>query len=85
MYEIKDLVVNLAEAGGRRYLKATIVLEFVPKNTDFYKLSGEAKTKAQKPFAEEIAGKIPIIQDTLITILSSKMVSDISSLDGKTA
>ncbi len=85
MYEIKDLVVNLAEAGGRRYLKATVVLEFVPKNADFYKLSGEAKTKAQAEFSKEIGGKSPIIQDTLITVLSSKMVNDIFSLDGKTA
>ncbi len=85
MYEIKDLVVNLAEAGGRRYLKATIVLEFVPKNADFYKLAGEAKIKAQAEFSKEVAGKSPIVQDTLITVLSSKMVNDVFSLEGKTA
>jgi flagellar FliL protein len=79
------MVVNLAETGGRRYLKTSIAVEFVSKNPDWSKLAGEAKVKAEKAFEEEIAGKVPIIKDTLITVLSSKMVTDLSSLDAKTA
>ena len=85
MYEIRDIVVNLQEPGGRRYLKATVVLEFEPPTADYNKLVGEAKTKAQTEFLNEIAPKRPVIEDTIITLFSSKTVNEIFTLEGKVA
>lgn len=85
MYEIRDIVVNLQEPGSRRYLKASVVLEFEPPNEAFSKLVGEAKVKAQTEYLKEIALKRPLIEDTIVTMLSSKTVNDIFTLEGKTA
>jgi flagellar FliL protein len=85
MYEIRDIVVNLQEPGGRRYLKATVVLEFEPPSAAYNKLVGEAKTKAQTEFLNEITPKNPVIQDTIITLFSSKTVNEIFTLEGKVA
>lgn len=85
MYEIRDIVVNLQEPGSRRYLKATVVLEFEPPTAEYNKLTGEAKTKAQTEFLNEVTPKSPVIQDAIITLFSSKSVNEIFTLEGKIA
>lgn len=55
-----EFVVNIADPGGRRYLKTEVHLEVKDE-------------KAQK----EIEGKLPIIQDRILSVLSSKTLADL--------
>lgn len=57
-YEIPTVLVNLAGSGGKRYLKAGIVIDYTTKKPD------EA--------AKRIEEKAAALRDALITLLSSK-------------
>lgn len=83
MYPLDSKVVNLADPGGLRYLQATVVLEFWPMIKEYDKLEGEEKTKAEEEFKKKIEAIRPVIDDIVMTILSSKTFADISTLEGK--
>ncbi len=83
MYNLDTMVVNLAEPGGLRYLQATIVLEFWPLIENYYGLTPEERTLAEDTFKGKIDTLRPIIDDAIMTILSSKKYNDISSIEGK--
>ncbi|MBI4630665.1 MAG: flagellar basal body-associated FliL family protein [Chloroflexi bacterium] len=85
MYETGTKIVNLADPGGRRYLKISVVLEFAPHDPAFYSLTGEAKTAALAEFGKEMASKKPIIDDLLNTLLASKTFDKVYTVDGKDA
>jgi len=68
MIPIDEFVVNLANPGETKYLKFSLVLEAPIKN-------GDLET--------EIENSVPKIRDTIITILSSKTVDEISTPQGK--
>ncbi len=61
-------IVNLSNAGGKRYLKIAITAE-VPAG--------------KEDLATEISSKMPVIKDTLISVLSSKALEEISTQQGK--
>ncbi|MEK7439840.1 MAG: flagellar basal body-associated FliL family protein, partial [Chloroflexota bacterium] len=85
MYETGTKIVNLADPGGRRYLKISVVLEFAPHDPAFYALLGEKKTEAIAEFAKEMASKKPIIDDLLNTLLASKTFDKVYTVEGKDA
>lgn len=85
MFETGAKIVNLADPGGRRYLKVSIVLEFAPHDPLFYTLVGEAKTEAVVEFGKEMASKKPIMDDLLNSLLSSKTFEKIYTVEGKDA
>jgi flagellar FliL protein len=83
MFDTGTKIVNLADTGGRRYLKVGITLEFAPHDAAFYTLVGEPRTTAVTAFTEELTAKKPIIDDLLNTMLASKLYDDIFTVDGK--
>lgn len=83
MYDTGTKIVNLADPGGRRYLKVAIVLEFVPHDVAYYTLPKDQRTAAQNAFNQEMALKKPLIDDTLTTLLSAKTYEQVYSLEGK--
>lgn len=85
MYETGTKIVNLADPGGRRYLKISVVLEFAPHDPLFYTLTGEKKTEAIAEFGKEMASKKPIIDDLLNTLLASKTFDKVYTVEGKEA
>ena len=85
MYELEPKVVNLAEPGGLRYLQASIVLEVLPLVGDYYELEGEERALADEEFHGKIDAFRPIIDDLVMSILSSKTFNDISTIEGKQA
>ena len=68
VYSLSTFIVNLADRGGTRYLRATMDLE----------LSSE-ETK------DEIEKRLPQIRDAILTIIPSKSIKDINTIEGKTA
>jgi flagellar FliL protein len=97
MYPLDSKAVNLAEPGGLRYLQAAIVLEFRPlattTDTEGQAESGggghgEAEAGEVDPHADfkaEIDQRRPVIDDIVMTILSSKTFNEIATVEGKQA
>lgn len=83
MFDTGTKIINLADPGGRRYLKISIVLEFAPQEAEFYALEGEEHTAAVTAFVEEMGNEKPILDDLLNTMLSSKMFDEIYTVEGK--
>ncbi len=81
MYPMKERVMNLAEGSSGQYIKVELALEFdVP---DAKALKGEALKKRQDEFVKELAGRRPIFDDILTTVISSKTGEAIARGDGK--
>ncbi len=85
MFDTGTKIVNLADPGGRRYLKLSVVLEFAPHDAVFNTLTGEERLAAMTAFGEEMGTKKPIIDDLLNTLLSSKTFEQIYTVEGKEA
>jgi flagellar FliL protein len=98
MVDTGTKVVNLADPGGRRFLKATITIEVPP--LDYFFEAEEPTTEAAAAEGGEgavtddpriaefdtlIANKMPIINDILNTLLTSKSFDQIYTVEGKEA
>src|ERR687886_247520 len=82
MYTTKERVVNLADKTASKYLKVALTLEFIDsKLKDPPK--GAAVTQQQTDFAAEMSPYSAIIDDALVTTLSSKTSADLPNPDGK--
>lgn len=80
-----ERVVNLADPGGFRYLKAEIVIELAVDGVDPERLKGEELKHEQELLAKEIEPLRPAIQDVLTMVLTAKTVADVSTPEGKQA
>jgi flagellar FliL protein len=80
-----ERVVNLADPGGFRYLKAEIVVELAVDGIDPERLSVEKLKHEKELLAKEIEPWQPQIQDVLTMVLTSKTVADVSTPEGKEA
>ncbi|MCS7220749.1 MAG: flagellar basal body-associated FliL family protein [Anaerolineae bacterium] len=83
LFSLGERVVNLADPGGYRYLRVSITLEFLPESAEFYRLPPEKRMAEETHFKEELMRQKPIIDDLVISILSSKTFAEIFSLEGK--
>jgi len=101
MFDTGTKIVNLADPGGRRYVKTNIILEYAPNDiTYFLEKAGEAtpsssgggehggeKTATTLSYADKFKQELeplrPLIDDTLITILSSKTFEQVYTASGK--
>jgi flagellar protein FliL len=82
MLPMRERIVNLADPGVMRYLKATIVLEMMDsKLTELPK--GEKYKEKQDELKKEMGGALPLIEDELTVILTGKTSADLMSPDGK--
>jgi flagellar FliL protein len=82
MYPAKEQVVNLADKSASKYLKVDVTLEFID---DKYKDPpvGAAVTQQQTDLAADLTPYTQIIQDALVTTLSSKTSTDLLQPNGK--
>ncbi len=76
-------IVNLAEASGRRYIRVNIILEFAPTDLEYYTMAAEEKAAYVTAFTEDVNARLPAINDTIITLLSSKTFEDVYTAEGK--
>ena len=82
-YDTGQRIVNLADAGGFRYLRISLVLEFLPDNPDYYKLTDEKLVEAQAIFQESVNRQRALIDDVIINVLTSKKFDDVFTVEGK--
>ncbi|MGF7185197.1 flagellar FliL protein [Desulfitispora alkaliphila] len=66
-YHLEEFTVNLAESGGRRFLRTQIILE----------LDGN------RGLRREIDDKLPIIRHNFILVMSEKTIEEIETAAGK--
>jgi flagellar FliL protein len=83
MYDVGSRIVNLLDPVGRRYLKVTIVLEFLPPDYAYYTLPDEEREDMRSETLSKIEARKPVIDDLLTSLLTSKSYEDIYNLDGK--
>ena len=76
-YDVKDRIVNLADAGGRRYLRYTASIEFAPVTPP-----AGAKDPATA-FQAEVKPYSALIEDDVTTVLSSETSADLATPEGK--
>ena len=82
-------IVNLADPGGRRYLRATVALEVMPPQEVLAAMNATPKAgeTATDPilttYNDDLNKKMPIINDTITSALSSKTFESIYTTDGK--
>ncbi|MEI7989120.1 MAG: flagellar basal body-associated FliL family protein [Chloroflexota bacterium] len=100
-YDVGPKVINLADPGGRRYIKINVILEYAPNDISYFlekeaAKSGEsgAAAGAKKEgavvtvsyvdkFKQELEQKRPLLDDTIITLVSSKTFENIYTASGK--
>jgi flagellar basal body-associated protein FliL len=83
MFNTGSKIINLAEPGGRRYIRITVVLEFSPTDPTYDKMTAEEKATYVTNFNDEIKNKQPVIDDAIITIISTKTFDMLYTADGK--
>jgi flagellar basal body-associated protein FliL len=82
MFPTKERVVNLTDKSAAKYLKVALTLEFIDTSLKDPP-KGNAVAQQQTEFAAEMSPYSAIIEDALVTTLSSKASSDLLKPDGK--
>ena len=90
--DLGDFVLNLSDVASRKYLKVNVALEVSNKETDTEQPAGGEKkghgeggegAAAANPVEAEMAQYKPAIRDAVITTLSSKTSTELSTVAGK--
>ncbi|MBI5943470.1 MAG: flagellar basal body-associated FliL family protein [Chloroflexi bacterium] len=83
MLNMSTKIINLVDPGGHRYIRVTIVAEFAPDNPEYETLPEEEKIAYVAAFEEKLNSRLPIMDDTVITLLSTKTYEDLYTAEGK--
>jgi flagellar FliL protein len=83
MLNMSTKIINLVDPTGRRYIRVTVVAEFAPDNPEYTSLPEEEKTAYLTTFEEKLNSRLPIMDDTVITLLSTKTYEDLYTAEGK--
>lgn len=83
MVNMSTKIINLLDPGGHKYIRVTIVVEVAPDNPDYESLPEEEKTHYLTEFEAEINARMPVMDDTVITLLSTKTYEELYTADGK--
>lgn len=83
MLNMSTKIINLVDPGGRKYIRLTVVVEFAPDNPEYESLPEEEKTAYLAEFNAKLNARLPIMDDTVITLLSTKTYEDLYTADGK--
>lgn len=83
MLNMSTKIINLVDPGGHRYIRVTIVAEFAPDNPEYETLPEEEKIAYLAAFEEKLSSRLPIMDDTVITLLSTKTYEDLYTAEGK--
>ena len=83
MLNMSTKIINLVDPGGHKYIRLTIVVEFAPDNPEYGSLPEEEKTHYLSEFEGKLNSRVPIMDDTVITLLSTKTYEDLYTAEGK--
>jgi len=83
MVNMSTKIINLVDPTGRKYIRLTVVVEFAPDNPEYDSLPAEEKTAYLTEFTDILNSKMPIMDDAVITLLSTKTYDDLYTAEGK--
>jgi flagellar FliL protein len=83
MLNMSTKIINLVDPTGRKYIRLTIVAEFAPDDPEYTSLPEEEKAAYLTAFEEKLNSRLPIMDDTVITLLSTKTYEDLYTAEGK--
>jgi flagellar basal body-associated protein FliL len=83
MMDTGTKIVNLAESGGKKFIRATATLEFAYDKAAMEALPEEEKKAHMAEFTSELNSKLPVIDDVIVTILSTKDYQSVYTSEGK--
>lgn len=83
MLNMPTKIINLVDPTGRKYIRVTIVAEFAPDDPEYESLPEEEKIAYLTEFEEKLNSRLPIMDDTVITLLSTKTYEDLYTAEGK--
>jgi hypothetical protein len=86
MVNMSTKIINLVDPTGHRYIRLTIVAEFAPESTEDAEAKsshGEEESTALTAFQDKLNSRMPVMDDTVITILSTKTYEELYTADGK--
>ena len=83
MLNMSTKIINLVDPGGRKYIRLTVVAEFAPDNPEYKNMAAEEKATYLTEFNAHLNARLPIMDDTVITLLSTKTYEDLYTADGK--
>jgi flagellar basal body-associated protein FliL len=88
MFNMSTKIINLADPTGRKYIRLTVVLEFMPEGeetavAESSAKEGESAAPAAPTFEEIVNARMPIMDDVVIKHLSTKSFEDLYTAEGK--
>ncbi|MEW6178968.1 MAG: flagellar basal body-associated FliL family protein [Chloroflexota bacterium] len=89
MVNMSTKIINLADPSGRKYIRLTVVLEFAPEETAAEGESAatshgsEEAAAATSDFETRIQARMPVMDDVVITLLSTKTFEELYTAEGK--
>jgi flagellar protein FliL len=76
-------IINLSGSNGSKLIRVTVALEFNPTNPKYKTMGAEEKNTYLSEFNAEVTGKLPIIDDVIITNISQKAFDELYTAAGK--
>jgi flagellar basal body-associated protein FliL len=83
MVNMSTKIINLQDQTSSKYIRVTIVLEFAPDDPTYPTMAADAKTAYVADFQSRVTARMPVLDDTVITLLSTKTFEDLYTADGK--
>ena len=83
MVNMSSKIINLVDPTGRKYIRITVVVEFAPDNPEYASMPAEEQTTYLTEFSDKLNSKMPIMDDTVVTLLSTKTYDDLYTAEGK--
>lgn len=87
MVNMSTKIINLEDPSGRKYIRLTVVLEFAPDfSTEATATTNSAENSdPNAAFIARVNARMPMMDDVVITLLSTKTFEDLYTADGKEA
>jgi len=76
-------IINLSDPVGRKYIRITIVIELAPNEEAYFEMPIEERTAYTAEFTSEVTSKLPVIEDAVITQISTKTFDELYTAQGK--
>ncbi len=83
MIDTGTKIINLSDPSGRKYIRITIVIELAPHDTAYFEMPTEEKITYVTEFTTEVNNKLPVIEDAIITQISTKTFDELYTAQGK--
>lgn len=83
MVNMSTKIINLVDPTGHKYIRLTIVAEFAPDNEEYASMPEEEKAAYLTEFQDKLNSRMPIMDDTVITLLSTKTYEQLYTAEGK--